>query len=43
MAPRITIKMDYVLIELKEGTDYSEIQRGVARLFYVEEIPDKNR
>jgi hypothetical protein len=43
MSPNITIKKDYVLLEPKEGTDYSEIQRGVARLFYVPEIPEKNR
>jgi hypothetical protein len=43
MSPEITIKKDYILIEPKEGTNYREIQRGVARLFYVEGIPDKNR
>jgi hypothetical protein len=43
MSPEITIKKDYILIEPKDGTDYSEIQRGVARLFYVDEIPGKNR
>jgi hypothetical protein len=43
MSPEITIKKDYVLIEPKKGTDYSEIHRGVARLFYVDEIPEKNR
>ena len=43
MAPRISIKEDYILIEPKEGTDLREIQRGVARLFYVEGIPEQNR
>jgi len=43
MSPRITLKKDYILIEPKEGTDFREIQRGVARLFYVEEIPEQNR
>ena len=43
MSPKITIKKDYVLLEPKEGTDYWEVQRGVARLFYIPEIPDKNR
>jgi hypothetical protein len=43
MSPEITIKEDYILIEPKKGTDYSEIHRGVARLFYVDEIPEKNR
>jgi hypothetical protein len=43
MSPKITIKEDYILLEPKEGTDYWEIQRGIARLFYIPEIPDKNR
>ena len=43
MSPKITLKTDYVLIEPKEGTDFREIQRGVARLFYVEGIPRQNR
>ena len=43
MSPEINIKKNYILIEPKAGTDYSEIQRGVARLFYVDEFPDKNR
>ena len=43
MSPEITNKKDYILIEPKEGTDYSEIQRAVARLFYIDEIKKKNR
>jgi len=43
MSPEITKKKDYILIEPKERTDYSEIQRGVGRLFYVDKIPEKNR
>ncbi|CAB1062120.1 hypothetical protein D1BOALGB6SA_6896 [Olavius sp. associated proteobacterium Delta 1] len=43
MSPRITIKKDFILIEPKEGTDFREIQRGVARLFFVEGIPEQNR
>ena len=43
MSPEINIKKDYILIEPKAGTDYSEIKRGVARLFYIHEIPEKNR
>ena len=43
MSPRITIKKDYILIEPKEGTILREIRRGVARLFYVEGIPEQNR
>jgi hypothetical protein len=43
MSPQITIKEDYILVEPKEGTDLREIQQGVARLFYVEGIPEQNR
>jgi len=43
MSPQITIKEHYVLVEPKEGTDFWEIQRGVARLFYADRIPVKNR
>ena len=43
MAPKITIKKDYILVEPTEGIDLREIQQGVARLFYVEGIPEQNR
>jgi len=43
MSPKITVKEDYILVEPKEGTDLREIQQGVARLFYVEGIPEQNR
>lgn len=43
MSPKISIKESYVLIEPDEGIDYREIQQGVARLFYVDRIPGKNR
>ena len=43
MSPKITIKEDYILVEPKEGIDLREIQQGVARLFYVEGIPEQNR
>ena len=43
MSPRITIKKGYILIEPKEGTDFREIRRGIARLFFVEEIPKQDR
>ncbi|UCE56769.1 MAG: hypothetical protein JSV31_15375 [Desulfobacterales bacterium] len=42
MAPEITINKDYILVELKEGIDYREIRRGVARLFYTSGMPEKN-
>ena len=38
----ITAKKDYILVELKEGVDFREIRRGIARLIYVSEIRDKN-
>jgi hypothetical protein len=43
MPPEITIKKDYILIEPKAGIDLREIQQGIARLFYVKEIPQQNR
>lgn len=43
MSPKITIKKDYILVEPKEGIDLRDIQQGVARLFYVEGIPEQNR
>jgi hypothetical protein len=43
MPPQITIKKDYILIEPKAGIDFREIQLGLARLFYVKEIPEQNR
>jgi len=42
MSPEITINKDYNLVELKEGINYREIRRAVARLFYVSGIPEKN-
>ena len=42
MLPEITIKKDYILVEPKEGINYREIRRAVARLFYVPGIPEKN-
>jgi hypothetical protein len=43
MAPKITIKKNYILIEPEEGIDFREIQQGIARLFYVDGIPEQNR
>ena len=43
MSPKISIKEDYILVEPKDGIDFREIQQGVARLFYVEGIPEQNR
>ena len=42
MSPEITIKKDYILVEPKEGISYREIRRGIARLYYVSGIPNKN-
>lgn len=43
MAPKITIKKNYILVEPQEGTDLREIQRGLARLIFVKGIPEQNR
>jgi len=43
MSPKITIKPDYILVEPKKGSDFIEIRKGIARLYYVKEIPKKNR
>lgn len=42
MSLDITIKKDYILVEPKEGADFREIRRGIARLIYVPQVPDKN-
>ena len=42
MPSNITINKDYILVEPKEGINYREIRRAIARLFYVSEIPEKN-
>jgi hypothetical protein len=43
MAPQITIKKDYLLIEPKDGIALREIQQGLARLYFVEGMPEQNR
>ena len=42
MTPEIKINKDYILVEFKEGINYREIRRAIARLFYVSGIPQKN-
>ena len=42
MSAQITIHKDYILVEPKEGINYREIRRALARLFYVPGIPEKN-
>ena len=42
MTAEITINKDYILVEPKEGINYREIRRAVARLFYVPWIPERN-
>ena len=42
MSPEITINKDYILVEPKDGINYREIRRAVARLFYASGIPEKN-
>jgi hypothetical protein len=41
MSAEITINKDYILVEPKEGINYREIRRAIARLFYVPGIPEK--
>lgn len=43
MAPQITIKKDYILIEPKAGIGFREIQQGLARLYFIEGMPEQNR
>jgi len=42
MSPNITLKKDYILVELEEPADFREIRRGIGRLCYVPELPDRN-
>jgi hypothetical protein len=42
MSPNITLKKDYILIEIEEPADFREIRRGIGRLCYVPELPDRN-
>ena len=42
MSPKITITKEYNLVEPKEGINFREIRRAVARLFYASGIPEKN-
>ena len=42
MSAEISVHKDYILVESKEGIDYREIRRAVARLFYASGIPEKN-
>lgn len=42
MSVNIILKKGYILIELEEGPDFSEIRRGIARLYYVPELIHKN-
>lgn len=43
MAPQITIKKDYILIEPKAEFGFREIQQGLARLYFIEGMPEQNR
>ena len=42
MTPEIHIHKDYILVVPKEGINYWEIRRAIARLFYVSGMPQKN-
>jgi hypothetical protein len=43
MAPQITLKKDYILVEPKSGIGFREIQQGLARLYFIEGMPEQNR
>ena len=42
MSLEVSVNEDFILVELKEGLDISEIRRGLTRLFYIPEFIDKN-
>ena len=42
MTAEIHINKDYILVAPKEGINYREIRRAIARLFYVSGMPQKN-
>ena len=43
MSLKITFKKDYIILEPEAGTDFRQIRAGLARLYYVPGLPDKNR
>ena len=42
MALEVSLKEDYILVDLIDEPDFSDIRRGLARLFYIPEFIDKN-
>lgn len=42
MTAEIRVNKDYILVAPKEGINYREIRRAIARLFYVSGMPQKN-
>ena len=43
MALKITFKKKYIILEPEAGTDFRQIRAGLARLYYVPGLPEKNR
>jgi hypothetical protein len=42
MTAEIHLNKDYILVVPREGINYREIRRAIARLFYVSGMPQKN-
>lgn len=43
MALKITFKKDFIILEPEAGTDFRQIRAGLARLYYLPGLPEKNR
>ena len=43
MALKITFKKNFIILEPEAGTDFRQIRSGLARLYYVPGLPEKNR
>ena len=43
MSLKITFRKNYIILEPEAGTDFRQIRAGLARLYYVPGLPDKNR
>ena len=43
MSLKITFKKNFIILEPEAGTDFRQIRAGLARLYYVPGLPDKNR
>lgn len=43
MPLKITFKKNFIILEPEAGTDFRQIRSGLARLYYVPGLPEKNR